>query len=314
MTKKELTALIEKSERTLPYFAKALERDIILFKWKSNTEGFKVPFQPEEILTTEGSLGWDKLHNCWVTGEWNELRDENGDYITYICRTLNTGDIKTYQLKNHDEVIVCGNTPLYRPFNRERAFYAKYKGEADYSLYCQIMNSRLTKAFVADSDKKAEEIKRKFEAIYDGKPVVLTTSLLEDLNAIDLTDNSDVERLQYLNSFYQSLEKREANDSGVDLDSLDKRAQVSAEEIKQYSDVTTMEYLIMWEMRQNFVEEMKENAIDIEIIRNPVFFDEPTKEDVDEGTFEAAEAEELPEENNETEVEEDGRADTEGSV
>ena len=313
MTKKELAALIEKTERTLPYFAKSLESDIIRFKWKSNTEGFKLPFQPEEIVTTKGSLGWDKIHKVWVTGEWEEIRDELGDYTIYVCHTLNNMNIKEYRLKNNEEVIVCGNTPLYRSFNRERAFYAKYKSEADYSLYCQIMNSRLTKAFVADSDKKAEEIKKKFEAIYDGKPVVLSTSLLEDLRDVSLTDNQDVERLQYLTSFYQSLEKREANDAGVDLDSLDKRAQVSTEEIKQYSDVTTMEFLTMWEMRLSFVEEMKENGINIEIVRNPVYFDEPTKEDIEEGSFESAEAEELTEENNEG-GNEDGGADTEKSV
>ena len=68
-------------------------------------------------------------------------------------------------------------------------------------------------------------------------------------------------------------------------------------------------------MTKNFVEEMKENGFDIEIIKNPVFFDEPTKEDIDEGTFETAETmEETPneveetsqEETNETEENENG--------
>ena len=65
----------------------------------------------------------------------------------------------------------------------------------------------------------------------------------------------------------------------------------------------------MYECRQRFVEEMAENGINIEIVRNPVFFDEPTKEDVEEGTFEAAEVEETPEnpeENIETEDNENG--------
>ena len=94
--------------------------------------------------------------------------------------------------------------------------------------------------------------------------------------------------MQYLSSFYQSIEKREANDFGIDLELIDKRAQVTSNEIKQYDDVTTLEYLIMFECRQRFVEEMKENGINIEIVRNPIFFDEPTKEDVDEGEFDEA--------------------------
>ena len=67
----------------------------------------------------------------------------------------------------------------------------------------------------------------------------------------------------------------------------------------------------MWEMRCRFMEEMKKAGIDINIVRNPIFFDEPTKEDVENGTYEEAEPEapETPEENKETEEPEDGNKD-----
>lgn len=297
----------------LPYYEKSLERDSIYFKWKSKTEGFRLPFQPEMRVTMNGSLGWDKIHNCWVEGSFEELRDELGDYTIYICHTLNTENIRNYQLKNHEEVIVCGNTPLYRPFDQERRFYAQFKDETDKSIMCQLINSRLNKAIIADTDLKAKQIKAAFEAIELGFPVTLVTSLLEGIETLDLTDSDDIEKMQYLSSFYGEIEKREANDSGVDLELIDKRAQVTTNELKQYDDITTLEYLIMYEMRQNFVEEMRENGIEIEIVRNPVFFDEPTKEDIDEGEFAAAEPEEpeKPEnpeepENDETEDDENG--------
>ena len=265
-----------KERKTLPYFEKALERDAILFKWKSNDPEFKIPFQPEMILTIFGSLGYDKIHKCWVIGAFNEIREN-------------------YVLKNHEEVIVCGNTPLFRPFNEERSFYAMMKEETDKSIKAQLINSRLNKAFMADSDNKKKQIEKAYEAFKEGFPMIIVTGLLEGLDTVDLTDPDDIEKMQYLSSFYQSLEKREANDFGVDLENIDKKAQVTSEEIRQYNDVTSLEYLIMWEMRQNFVEEMKENGFDIEIIRNPIFFDEPTAKDVNEGTFEEAEAE-TPEE------------------
>lgn len=295
----------------LPYYEKSLERDSIYFKWKSKTEGFRLPFQPEMRVTMNGSLGWDKIHNCWVEGSFEELRDELGDYTIYICHTLNTENIRNYQLKNHEEVIVCGNTPLYRPFDQERRFYAQFKDETDKSIMCQLINSRLNKAIIADTDIKAKQIKAAFEAIELGFPVTLVTSLLEGIETLDLTDSDDIEKMQYLSSFYGEIEKREANDSGVDLELIDKRAQVTTNELKQYDDITTLEYLIMYEMRQNFVEEMRENGIDIEIVRNPVFFDEPTKEDIETGDFEAAEPEEPEEpeikpENDETEDNENG--------
>ena len=295
----------------LPYYEKSLERDSIYFKWKSKTEGFRLPFQPEMRVTMNGSIGWDKIHNCWVEGSFEELRDELGDYTIYICHTLNTENIRNYQLKNHEEVIVCGNTPLYRPFDQERRFYAQFKDETDKSIMCQLINSRLNKAIIADTDIKAKQIKAAFEAIELGFPVTLVTSLLEGIETLDLTDSDDIEKMQYLSSFYGEIEKREANDSGVDLELIDKRAQVTTNELKQYDDITTLEYLIMYEMRQNFVDEMRENGIEIEIVRNPVFFDEPTKEDIDEGEFAAAEPEEPEEpetkpENDETEDNENG--------
>lgn len=296
----------------LPYREKSLERDILLFKW-SGPEDFKLPLNPEFWLTEYGSLGWDLKHECWVYGVFNGILDEYGDFMTYVCHTLNTEDVKSYELKNHEEVIVCGNTPLYRPFAKEREYYSFMKEEADLSILCQVINTRLNRAFIAMNDQQKNAIMKAYKEAAAGFPLIITTSLLEDLDTVDLTIPGEVDKIQYITSFYQSMEKREANDFGIDLDNLDKRAQVSTEEIKQYDDVTTMEYLIMWEMRLRFMEEMKKAGIDINIVRNPIFFDEPTKEDVDNGTFEEAEAEtetpETPEEKKETEEPEDGNKD-----
>lgn len=290
MTKSELKALREKASRELPYFEKALERDATLFKWKS--EGLKLPFQPEMLLTLFGALGYDLKHECWVTGSFNNIRDEYGDYKEFIGITLGTENKQSYTLKNHEEVIVCGNTPLYRDYNDEREFYAYYKSETDKSIFCQLVNSRLNKAILAESDNKKKQIEKAFEAVKKGLPLVLVTSLLENLETIDLTDPDDIEKMQYLSGFYSTIEKRESNDLGIDLENIEKRAQVTTEEIKQYNDYTTLEFLQMYEMRLNFVEEMKEAGFNIEIVPNPVYYDEPKKEDIDNGTFEDQKAEE----------------------
>ena len=242
----------------------------------------------------------------WVLGTFNGLRDEYGDFTTYVYHSMNTDKVKTGEAKNHEEIIVCGNTPLYRAFEDERRFYAEMKAEADASIMAQLILSRLNKAIIASNDQQKKQIEKAYKELILGNPLILTTNVLEELETLDLTDNDDIQKMQYLSTFYQSLQKREANDFGIDLDTIDKRAQVSNEEIKQYDDVTTLEYLIMYEMRQNFVEEMKKNGFDMDIVRNPIFYDEPEKEDIDEGTFEAAEApEETPEENTEKEGGED---------
>ena len=306
MTRKELFELVQKARITMPYEEKSIERDAILFKWRSLDPDFKVPFQPEILMTLYGGLGWDKVNNKWVVCSPTGLFDDFGDFQSFVCRTLSNTDMQGYTLKNHTEVIVCGNTPLYRSFEAERSFYAGLKKETDKSIIAQLILSRLSKAIVADSDNKAKQIREAFEDIKEGNLLVLTTSLLENIETLDLTNSDDIEKMQYLSSFYQSVEKREANDYGVDLELIDKRAQVTSNEIKQYDDVTTLEYLIMFECRQRFVEEMKENGINIEIVRNPVFFDEPTISDVNEGEFEEAKAEETPEETPEENTGENG--------
>lgn len=312
MTRKQLQELVAQAKRTMPYEIKSIERDAILFKWRSLDPNFKLPVQPEILLTIEGGLGWDKVHKVWVVCEPTGLFDKLGDVKKFTCRTLDTTDMQGYELENHTEVIVCGNTPLYRSFEAEREYFSNLKTETDISIRCQLLLSRLSKAIVTENDNKAKAISQAFEGIKEGKLVILTNTLLESLETLDLTDSSDIEKMQYLSSFYQTIEKREANNYGVDLDMLDKRAQLSKDEIKQYDDFTTLQYLIMFECRQRFVDEMKENGIEIEIVRNPVFFDEPTKEDIEEGTFEAAEVEEMETEETieETEVEENGGNET----
>lgn len=275
------------TDHKMPYRFKALERDIILFNWKSND--IKLPLNPEFWVTAYGSLGYLIREKRWVHGAFTGILDEYGDFTTYVCHSLNSENVETYEVRNHEEVIVCGNTPLYRPFERERDFFSFMKEETDRSILCQLVNTRFNKAIVAMNDPQKKQILQAYKEVIDGLPLVLVTSILEELNTIDLTDPSEVDKIQYLTSFYQSMEKREANNSGIDLDNLDKRAQVSTDEIRQYQDVTTIDYLIMYEMRKRFVEEMKENGFNIDIVPNPVFFDEPSSKDIDEGTFDAEE-------------------------
>ena len=133
------------TDHKMPYRFKALERDIILFNWKSDE---KLPLNPEFWVTTFGSLGYLIKEKRWVHGTFNGILDEYGDFTTYVCHSLNTDNVESYEVKNHDEVIVCGNTPLYRPFEMERDFFSFMKGETDRSILCQLINTRFNKAII----------------------------------------------------------------------------------------------------------------------------------------------------------------------
>lgn len=293
------------------YKARSIERAILHFKWKSDQ--IKIPRNPEFYVVTNGLLGYIPERDLWVTGQFNGIRDEYGEYTTLVGRSLSTTPI-VGEWKNHEEVIVCGNTSNYRPYNQEIEWFSYMKEQADESIETQLLGSRLSMAFVAENDQQKKQIEKALLAVKKGLPAVIVTSLLEDLKNINLTDPAQIEKMQYLSSFYQTLEKRESNFNGLDLEVIDKKAQVNVPEIQQYSDVTTMDYLIQYEARLNFVEEMKEHGIEIEIVPNPVFWDEPKEEDIEEGTFEAAEPEPEPEqepmnENQENEEEENNEQD-----
>ena len=86
MTRKELQELVAESKVTMPYYEKSIERDAFLFKWKSNTPGFRIPYEPEILLTMEGGLGYDKVRSQWVVATPTGLFDKLGDFFICIIR------------------------------------------------------------------------------------------------------------------------------------------------------------------------------------------------------------------------------------
>ena len=292
------------------YMNIALNRDILSFTWKSKS--IKLPRDPEFWLATNGTLAFDKIKQKWKRGQFTGVLDDEGDFETYVAIPLSSSNPGAEDRKNHEQIIVCRNNPLCLPNTAQNEWFAKLKAESDTSLMCMILLTRLSKIIEAFSDAQKNQIESAFKNIKEGLPVVITSSLIEDLKIQELTDPDFIDKIQYISGLMQEIDKREANLKGIDLELLDKRAQVTSNELKQYDDITTLDYLTRYVERLRFVEEMKENGFDIESVPNPIFFDEPKKEDIDEGTFESKEAEdeELPEENNK---EEENNDDTEPS-
>ena len=286
------------------YMNIAINRDILSFTWKSKS--IKLPRDPEFWVSTNGVLAFDKVDNKWKRGQFTGTLDDEGDFETYVAIPLSSSNPGAVDRKNHKDVIVCRNNPLCLPNTAQNEWFAKLKSESDTSLMCMILLTRLSKIIEAFSDAQKNQIEAAFKNIKEGLPVVITSSLIEDLKIQELTDPDFIDKIQYISGLMQEIDKREANLKGIDLELLDKRAQVTSNELKQYDDITTLDYLVRFSERLRFVEEMKENGFDIEIVPNPIFFDEPKKKDIDEGTFESKEEEEIPEENTEGGNEDEG--------
>lgn len=273
------------------YRSKELQKASILFKWKS--EDIKIPRNIEAILADGGSIGYCKEDDTWYMGQFTGMKDKLNEFTEYVGITLDTSHV-TRTMVNNKEVVVCGNNPFYLPDSPIFDWYAGFSEDIDISMYFQLINSRNIPALTADSDQKANQIKKAFEQIKAGVPVVITTDIFSGTETIDLTDKSLIEKMQYITSFNADVEKRFANARGIDVNTLDKRAQVTSDELNQFTDVTTNNFLVMLEARQEFCEKMKDIfGINIECVRNPIYADEPSAEET-----ESEEAQEAAEEDN----------------
>ena len=260
----------------MPYLQIEKNKASIYFKWKA---AIPLPYNMELLLRENGSIGYYKAREKWVIGAWNGIVDDLNQYTTYVCKTLATTP-ETFEL-DASEVIVCGNNLNYASDKPAMEFMSEFRNEVDVSVYYQLVYSRNLPIPLAETDKMKKQIEIALEAMRKGKPAIISTSLLNDVDTLDITEKDGIEKMQYLSSFYDVLEKRNANYFGVDLSLVDKRAQVQTDELNQFDDVTSLEFLSAYEARLDFCERMKEAGIQIEVVRNPVFAEEASKEEID---------------------------------
>lgn len=305
MKKPTIKELYNRIDTYYDEFLRKLDR---LFLYIPKDVSFIMPKRFELILHNNGSIGWDKIHKCWVEGAWDGRVDENNDFTTYIGTTLNTDDKKTYTLKNHEEVIVCGNNSRYTPDSLDNKWYSMILEETDISTYFQLINSRNIPMISATDDNIKKEVNIAFDNLKAGKPVVIGTGLLGDAKTLDITDPSSIDKISTLDNFHDEMIKRWCNKYGIDVETKEKKAQVNNMELDSFGDWDSLNFLEMYEARIDFIKEMAENGIEIELVRNPIYWDEPTEEDIEDGTFDENEDKEDDnnDENNNTET--DSRA------
>lgn len=278
-----------KEERTSTYLDNYKIRLATFFKW--NSETLQIPRNIEILLRENGSIGYSPKIGKWVIGAFDGVVDEFNEFTTYVCRTLETMP-KTYELKNHKDVIVCGNNAFYKSDRNNLVWLSQMDAENDISMYFQLVNSRNIPILVANNDKIKKQIERVFDDIQEGKPVVITTDLMSQVEVKDIIDPKAIEKMECLTALHDDLLKRNMNMFGASLETKDKKAQVNNVEMMGFDDYTTLGFLANYEPRISFCDEMKENGFDIECVRNPIFADEPTEEDIEDGTREKGEEDE----------------------
>lgn len=251
------------------------------FKYKSNTPDVVFPDNFELCVRCHGLMGYVKKDKKFAKCSIVDFDDEN-KIKSVVAIGLGTSPKSYGTLKAGEDVILCKNNPLAITDLFDVNYFSYEKAQNDVSRMYQLIYSRITPLLETDSDAAKEAIMKALKSVKAGKPAVVTTSIFEEIKKLDILDPANIEKMQYLTSYDESLDKNIANRYGASLDVKNKAAQVSVEELKSYDDVTTSNYLIAYESRLEFIEAMKEAGYDVEIIVSPIFADEPTKEEIDD--------------------------------
>ena len=268
----------------------------ILFKWKSESVIFPKNF--ETLLRQNGTIAYHIKRKCWLLGSYKGTRNRDGELDEYVGTTLQTENKETLEGIDGIDLIVCRNNDLCAPDREFISYMAEMNEETDKSIRYQLINSRNIPVITATNENQKREIESAFSDIEAGKPVVVKSKLMDDINVLDITDKTAIEKMQYIDTFQSVLEKQFSNFFGIAINMIDKRAQVNSYELTSHDDLTSLDFLCAYESRLTFCEEMKKAGFEVECIKNPIFFDEPEKKEIDTGKPEQKEIEEQPEREN----------------
>lgn len=273
--KKEYIDLFE-----LDFFkARFFEKLNNLYQWKS--DDVTIPRNLETFLRLYGSIGYAPKLKKWVCGYVDMVKDDDNEPLNYYCWNLATNK-RSYTLKVGEDVILCWNNSLHLSDLPIVNWYCDLMKECDISMKCQILNTRLIPVVAATNDNVKNQIEAAYKDILMGKPCVITTDLIQDLKTIEVTDNTALDKMQYLTSFYESLNKRLYGEFGIEVDSKDKRAQINNEELHGEKDLVTLNYLSYYMERLAFLEALEEIGVKVECIPNPIYATEPNDKEIED--------------------------------
>ena len=254
------------------------------FKWKSGEgdEGKKIiiPEGLEILLRMAGALVFIPDKEIFSFAQPVGFDNYNKP-LRFDAISFGTEEKESFQL-DASECIELKNNALGLPDFNEISFMSYEKAQTDVSRMFQLLFSRLTPLFETDSDKAFQAMTEALKEIEEGKPGIIKTSILDEVKTLDFLDPNAIAKMECLTNYDEILDKHIANRFGASLDSKNKKAQVSTEELNAYDDLTTSDYLANYEPRLEFCEEMRKAGFNIECIPNPIFADEPTEEEIND--------------------------------
>ena len=167
-------------------------------------------------------------------------------------------------LKQHEEIAVGYNNLLHTP-EYDIVRFAKILAETDTSMYCNVMNSRISPILLADNNNQKVALDTAIQNVYSGKlSSIAFNDIIDKINAnstnenshiLHLTEPKNIEKLQYLSKFHDDLIRRLCNLHGVTMNTTGKMAQLTQAELNEYSQFSGIYIQQQYDLLCEYIEE-----------------------------------------------------------
>lgn len=237
---------------------------ISMFEWKNLPETIR-PDLLEKILITEGTACFGKINGEIYTGTGSYM----GDIVNFLPKQYqftNVG-IGHFEGEIGKECAVCWNNSLRYP-DFILLQYANILTEIDVSERVQVLFSRLIKIPRVRDSKEKNAIEECIRDILTGKitsfisdniqadKLLSNTTENPDSKFYDLTNVSDIDKLQYLNQYRDNVIKRFFQIYGQGMQNTAKLAQQSSDELHGNDAVSLILPYDRLNQRKKFCEEV----------------------------------------------------------
>lgn len=201
-------------------------------------------------LLTQGIMALGEIHGelTFARGYFGEgLSKRFGTPEHFIWYT--NGGLSGDWTIGKDCVVFPANAAFYPDiFTIDR--YCKMISEIDTSILCLLWNSRYVPMPVCELDDEKEEIKSIMKDMREGKPVAFASANVEGVKTLDI---NTPELIQYVSNYsllYDEIMKRLYLHFGITIETKDKKAQLTTEELDTLSQVAGAAFYNRYELQK----------------------------------------------------------------
>lgn len=167
---------------------------------------------------------------------------------------------------------VCLNNSKFYPSYLTIDRYAEMLTETDKSIKCLTRFSRLIPLPIAETDNQKSEIEHAIEDIIEGKPKIVKSANLKGVERVELLDPDQIKYMECLSRLHDELLKRVCSRMGISINTKDKGAQLSIEELDSFGQYDAMSLQIPLALRRAFAEKVNEKyGTNGTVELNPIF-------------------------------------------